>query len=139
MFLGITLVMMICSCACAGMQSFGNFRVNVPSGWSGELQGSTLVIKSDNGNSSVAVAFAQSGGASLSDIVERLYAQMGGDNLQQDEDGDYVFSFTNRAGAESIALITGDEEYYLVVSITGYDDSIEDELDTIIDSLDYED
>lgn len=129
----------MCSCALGRVQNFGNFRVDVPSGWKGELQGSTLVIKHNTENASVAVAFAQTGGASLSDIAERLYIQMEGEGLEQDEDGDYMFTFTNRAGGESIALVTGDDGYYLVLSLTGYDDNLEDDFNTIIDSLDYED
>ena len=124
----------------AGTQRFGNYVVNVPSGWTGELQGQTLIVKSDNVNASVAVAFAKTGEASLTDIVERLYIQMSGENLEQDEDGDYTFTFTNLAGGESLAMITGGDGYYLVLSMTGYNiDGIEDDLNTIIDSLDYED
>ena len=124
----------------AGTQRFGNYVVNVPSGWTGELQGQTLVVKSDSVNASVAVAFAETGEASFTDIVERLYIQMSGENLEQDEDGDYTFTFTNLAGGESLAMITGGDGYYLVLSMTGYNiDGIEDDLNTIIDSLDYED
>ena len=124
----------------AGTQRFGNYVVNVPSGWTGELQGQTLIVKSDNVNASVAVAFAETGEASFTDIVERLYIQMSGENLEQDEDGDYTFTFTNLAGGESLAMITGGDGYYLVLSMTGYNiDGIEDDLNTIIDSLDYED
>ena len=65
---------------------------------------------------------------------------MSGENLEQDEDGDYTFTFTNLAGGESLAMITGGDGYYLVLSMTGYNiDGIEDDLNTIIDSLDYED
>ena len=124
----------------ARLQSFGNFRVNVPSGWTGQLQGQTLVIKSDSVNASVAVAFAEMGEASFTDIVERLYIQMKGRGLEQDQDGDYTFMFTNLAGGESFAMITGDDKYYLVLSITGYDiEEIQDDLELILDSVDFED
>ena len=69
----------------ANTQGFGNFSVNVPSGWKGELQGQALIVKSQSVNASAAVAFAQMGGASFTDIVERLYIQMNGENLQQDD------------------------------------------------------
>ena len=124
----------------AKTQKFGHFRVDVPPGWRGELQGQTLLVKSESVNASVAVAFAETGEASFTDIVERLYIQMKGENLQQDEDGDYSFTFTNLAGGESIALITGADGYYLVLSITGYDnEDIQEDLETIIDSIDWED
>ena len=123
----------------ADTQRFGNYVVNVPSGWRGELQGQTLVVKSESVNASVAVAFAEMGEASFTDIVERLYIQMKGENLEQDEDGDYTFTFKNLAGGESLAMISGDDGYYLVLSITGYDDDeVQEDLEAIIDSLDYE-
>lgn len=139
-FLCAVLVLVMCSCACARVQKFGHFTVDVPSGWTGELQGSTLVVKSNTVNASMAVAFNETGGASLADIAERLYIQMEGSDLQQDEDGDYVFTFTNLAGGESYAMITGDEDYYLVLSLTGYDnEDVQEELEAIMDSVDFED
>ena len=139
-FLCAVLVLAMSSCAWARVQRFGHFTVDVPSGWTGELQGSTLVVKSDTVNASLAVAFNETGGASLSDIVERLYIQMEGSGLQQDDDGDYVFTFKNLAGGESFALVTEDDGYYLVLSLTGYDnEEVQDELEAIMDSVDFED
>ena len=138
-FLCALIVIVLASQVSAKTQRFGHFRVDVPSGWTGELQGQTLLVKSDSVNASLAVAFAEMGGASLTDIVERLYIQMKGDNLQQDEDGDYSFTFKNLAGGESIALIMGDDGYYLVLSLTGYEDeSVQEELEAIMDSVDFE-
>lgn len=138
-FLCTLIVIVLASQAPAKTQRFGHFKVDVPSGWTGELQGQTLLVKSDSVNASLAVAFAEMGEASLTDIVERLYIQMKGDNLQQDEDGDYSFTFRNLAGGESIALVMGDDGYYLVLSLTGYDDeSVQEELEAIMDSVDFE-
>ena len=97
-------------------------------------------MKSQSVNASVAVAFAETGEASFTDIVERLYIQMKGENLEQDEDGDYSFTFKNLAGGESLALVTGEDGYYLVLSLTGYDnEEIQEDLETIMDSIDWED
>lgn len=117
------------------------FKVDVPSSWIREDSGSTMVIKSLNANASVAVAFNPMGGASLTDIVERLYIQMNGTDLEQDEDGDYSFNFTNNSGAEGFVMVTSEEDYYLVVSVSGYqdDDKIKEDVTKILDSLDYED
>ena len=140
LFLSALLILVLALPVHSSTQRFGNFSVDVPSGWKGELQGQTLIVKSQSVNASVAVAFAQMGEASFTDIVERLYIQMNGENLQQDEDGDYMFTFKNLAGGESFALVTGGDGYYLVLSITGYDiDGIEDDINTIIDSIDWED
>ena len=140
-FVCALLIFVMISQAHARVQRFGHFRVNVPSGWSGELQGQTLIVKSKSANASIAVAFAETGEASFSDIVERLYVQMGGENLEEDSDGDYTFTFKNLAGGESFAIITGsDEGYYLVLSVTGYDnDDLKEDLEAIMDSVDWED
>ena len=134
------MILVLASPACATVQRFGHFKVDVPAGWTGELQGSTLVVKSDSVNASLAVAFNETGGASLSDIVERLYIQMEGEDLQQDEDGDYMFTFKNLAGADSVAIVTEEDGYYLVLSLTGYDnEEVQDKLEEIMDSVDFED
>ena len=119
LYMIVILVMAMVSQASAKIQKFEHFSVNVPTGWSAELQGQTLLVKSKRMNASVAVAFAETGGASLSDIAERLYTQMEGEDIERDSDGDYTFTFTNLAGGRSFAIITGTEEYYLVLSVTG--------------------
>ena len=139
-FLCAVIILALVFPASAKTQKFGHFRVDVPSGWKGELQGQTLLVKSQSVNASVAVAFAETGEASFTDIVERLYVQMKGENLEQDEDGDYSFTFKNLAGGESLALVTGEDGYYLVLSLTGYDnEEIQEDLETIMDSIDWED
>ena len=138
-FLSMLVILVMFSQASAKIQRFGHFRVDVPSGWTAELQGQTLLVKCERVNASVAVAFAETGGASFTDIVERLYTQMDGDNLEQDSDGDYTFTFTNLAGGESFAIITGAEGYYLVLSITGYDvEEVQADIEAILDSVDFE-
>ena len=138
--ISVLIILTFATCSHAEPESFGNFRAEIPSGWKGELQGSTLVIKNAGANASLAVAFNKMGDTPLSDVVERLYVQMDGRDLEQDEDGDYSFSFVNMAGAESVALVTGSEGYYLVISMSGFDnDSLTDDFEKILDSIDWED
>ena len=140
LLLSVIMLLVIIHSAYADVQKFGNIIVDVPSGWEGSLQGSTLVVKSKTKSASLAIAFNSMGNANLTDIAERLYIQMGGENLEQDEDGDYSFTFKNLAGTDSIALVGGADGYYIVVSITGFqDESVHEDMERIIDSLDYED
>ena len=122
-------------------ESVAGFKVRVHSGWIREDSGSTMVIKSLNTNASVAVAFNSMGGAALTDIAERLYIQMKGTDLAQDSDGDYNFNFVNNSGAQGFVMVTGEENYYLVISASGFqdDEKIQDDISSILDSLDYED
>ncbi len=138
-FLSMLVILVLVSQASAKIRRFGHFSVDVPSGWTGELQGQTLIVKSERVNASVAVAFAETGGASLTEIVERLYTQMDGEGLEKDSDGDYTFTFTNLAGGQSFAIITGEDDYYLVLSITGYDvEEVQADIEAILDSVDFE-
>ena len=139
-FYSILITLIFASCSLANPQEFGNFRVEIPSGWTGELQNTTLVIKNDSKPASIAIAFNEMGDADLTDIVERLYVQMDGRDLEQDEDGDYNFFFTNAAGSQSVALVTGSEGYYLVISMSGFEDeNLQNDFETILDSIDFED
>ena len=133
------LIFIFCvSISYAKVQKFGNFSVDVPIGWDANLQGSTLVIKSHNTNASIAVAFNRMGDADFTDIVERLYLQMDGTDLEQDKDGDYSFNFRNSSGVDGVVLVTMAEDYYLVLSMTGVDEDNKD-IDTILDSIDWND
>ena len=131
----VIIILVMASCSHAA------FRVSVPDGWTRKDSGNTVVISSLSSAASVAVAFNHMGGADLTDIVERLYIQMGGTDLAQDEDGDYSFTFTNNSGASSVALITGGDGYYLVISLSGFenDESAQNDIERILDSLDWVD
>ena len=134
------MILIFASLSFASLQTFGNFRAEIPSGWSGELQGSTLVIKHENKNASIAIAFNEMGDASLTDIVERLYIQMDGRDLEQDDDGDYNFNFVNSSGVESIALIADGGGYYLLVLMSGFEDeNLQADFEKILDSIDWKD
>lgn len=140
--LSIALIMVSIIPAIGEVQHYGPLTANVPSGWTVEQQGSVTVIKSLSNNASIAVAVNSLGDAALTDIAEHLYIQMSGKNLEQDEDGDYTFTFTNTSGAEGLAILTDSHEgRYILMSVTGYgnDEALNDEIDKIIDSLDWND
>lgn len=67
-----TVIIAFASQVCAGVQHFGNFIVNVPRGWTGDLQASTLVVKSDSCNASVAAAVAPMGEVHFEKIIDSL-------------------------------------------------------------------
>ncbi len=135
----VAVVVLLSVPAMGRVQIFGPLSVEVPSGWTAERQGSVTVIKNAGENASVSVAVNSKGEATLTDITERLYVQMNGTGLEQDEDGDYTFQFESLAGTESFAIITdsGDGRYILI-SVTGYkNENVQEDLDAIVDSLDW--
>ena len=125
----------------AKIQQIGNLTADVPSGWIAEQKGSVTVIRHNSGKASVSVAVNSLGEASLTDIAERLYTQMGGEDLEQDSDGDYTFTFTDINGTAGLVILTDSGEgRYILMSVSGYGDAgVDDEIDEIIDSLDWDD
>ncbi|MBR0258212.1 MAG: hypothetical protein IJQ58_10785 [Synergistaceae bacterium] len=125
----------------AKIQQIGNLTADVPSGWNATQKGSVTVISHNSGKASVSVAVNSLGEASLTDIAERLYTQMGGEDLEQDSDGDYTFTFTDINGTAGLVILTDSGEgRYILMSVSGYGDAgVDDEIDEIIDSLDWDD
>ena len=132
-------ILIFASAVFADPQTFGNFRAEIPSNWTGELQNSTLIIKNENKNASISIEFHKIGEASLSEIVENLCTKMDGRDLEQDDDGDYSFSFVNSDGIENIALVTCGDDYYLLIFMNGFEDnSLEKDFEKILHSIDWE-
>ena len=138
-FVCLIMSLMLISQASAELQKFDRVSVNVPKGWHAEQQRNTVVLKSANSEASMEILLAEIGDSELSDVVEKLYIEREGVDLEEDDDGDYSFSFKDSSGAESIALITGTDNYYLLVSMTGFEnESIQPDLESILESIDWE-
>lgn len=123
-------------------ESLAGFKVTLPSSWIRQDSGSTMVIKSLKTNVSITASLNPTGGADFMDIVELLYIQMRGTDLEQDSEGDYTFNFTDSAGTEGVVIITSAEDYYSVITVSGLQDDdkkIQDDIDKILDSLEYDD
>lgn len=138
-FACVIISLMMISQASAKLQKFNNISVNVPDGWNVKQQGASLVLKSKNAEASIEISYNRIAGEQLSDVVERIYIEREGVDLEQDDDGDYSFSFKNPSGSENIALITGTNDYYLLVSMTGFEnEAIQGDLQTILESIDWD-
>ena len=124
----------------ADVQKFEHFSVDVPSGWIAEEKNTDLTLQSQNSNASITVSLNQTEEENLRDIAERFYLNFHGEDFEEDDDGDYTFNFTNESADESVALITGNENYYLVFLITGFDnENSEKDIQKILGSLDWYD
>ena len=138
-FMGFMISLMLVCSSFADVQKFSNFSVNIPAGWKARQQGEALIIESNNGTSSLEISSDKLGESPLSDIVEKMYTQREGVDLEQDDDGDYSFSFKNSSGSESITLITEGDGYYLAITMTGFEDeSVQGDFETLLDSIDWD-
>ena len=118
--------------AWARVRKFDYFSVDVPGGWTAEQQGATVVVAAaEDEAASVSIAVAPMGAASLEELAWALSAQMDGTEPELDDEV-WTVTFTDLAGVESAAfLIEGDEEHYIVASVSGWDDAIEGILDSL--------
>ena len=137
---GVVISLMLISQAYAELKKFDRVSVNIPNGWSADQNEKTVILKSNKAEASIEISLAEiDNDSELSDIVEKLYIERDGVDLEQDDEGDYSFSFKNSSGSESIALITGTDDYYLLVSMTGFEnESIQPDLETILESIDWD-
>ena len=138
-FMCLILSFVLCRSSYAELQKFDNVSVNVPNGWSAEQKEQTILLKSDSSKASMEIFFGKINEGVFSDIVEKLYIEREGVDLEQDDDGDYSFNFKNNLGSESIALITGTDDYYLLISMTGFEDeTVQPDLESILESIDWD-
>ena len=135
----LILSLMLIPQAYAELKKFDRVSVNVPNDWSAEQKDESVILKSSNAEAFVEIFIAKLNDELLSDVVEKLYIEREGVDLEQDDDGDYSFSFKNSSGSESIALITGTDDYYLLVSMAGFEDeTVQKDLETILESIDWD-
>lgn len=118
------LVVLAAAAAFGAAQDFGAFIVDVPDGWTPSVNGTTGIIsKADNsGNISITIDATQ--GYSLKDLADafraefaKSFASVG--ELEGPNDGDYEWEMTTTNGVESHALISGDDNQYMLIVVTG--------------------
>ncbi|MBQ7560146.1 MAG: hypothetical protein IJT20_07885 [Synergistaceae bacterium] len=127
----VALVALFASTSFAGVQDFGMFTVDVPSGWTASMNGPTAVFTKNDNTASLSITVADTEGYSLADLAngfaeefKKSFPQVG--TPEKDSDGDYSFSMVNGNGVESNVLLTGDEGKYCLFAITGAENAPED-------------
>ena len=124
--------------AFAEVQRFKYFKINVPKNWTATQNGATVTIKSNKRNSSLSIAIANRGEATLEDVANRLCKQLNGEDFEADDDGDYTFTYKDMAGADFSVLVSnmGDKKYGLIAfSYENERDS--DTIGKILDSAEF--
>lgn len=123
----------------AEVKDFDFLAVDVPKGWTAEQQGpSMVVIKSQKSQSSLSLALSSKGNASIKEIAERLYTQLNGFDMEQDDEGDYSFYYVDKAGLENfVYVVDGDDEQYILSSSYAANDKDFDIINKMIDSAEF--
>ncbi|MBQ2617497.1 MAG: hypothetical protein IJG51_12250 [Synergistaceae bacterium] len=119
--------------AFAGVQDFGEFKVDVPAGWTATKDGETVGIVKDDNTASMSITVDSTDGASLKELADAFVGALNGKNLKQDGES-YKFDFDNGNGVKSEAVIVTDSGKYALFVITGRDNAPND-VAAIINSL----
>lgn len=121
----IILLMMACMLALAPassfatVQSFTNFTLDVPDGWTATENGSVLALIAPGNVASMSIVLDDSQGMDIASLANVFVSQMHGENLQATDDGGYEFSFKNPAGIDSHSILYLEDGKYLLMTVTG--------------------
>ena len=111
-------MLFIASCAYSEIMEFENFYVDVPEDWSvnENKNENSIEITADNKTGSLSIISGSTNGKSISQIANEYSQKMYGTQPEFDNDERYTFNFNNGI---SQAVITGDEDFYMLVIGTG--------------------
>ena len=118
---------------------FGAFTADVPAGWTAEQNGPTGIFTKGDNSASITITVAETGGATVQQLAEAFAAEFANNGFtnittpEKDSDGDYSFDMKNPNGIESHALVSVNEDKYMLVTATG--EGLEDDLVSILGSL----
>ena len=129
-FLCVILVM-ISAYAYADVQEFRYFSVDVPEGWTAEEKENVITIIANDKSASLTIIAGDPGGNSIAELALLSSKELGGTNPTSDDEGKYSFEFS---GGKGQATIAGDEEFYILMIGTGFEENGET-LSGILDSL----
>ena len=127
----LALVLVVAVAAFAARQDFQRFSVDVPEGWSARDMGNgTVAILADDRSAAVSVTVNSLGTSTLEETAQSMAKALGGTDPTVDEDGDGRFTFWN-GGVETQAYLTGGEDEYMMLAVTGQSDALAGILGTI--------
>lgn len=116
--------------ASAAVTEFKDFSLNVPDGWTSNQDGSTVSVVANDKSAAVSITVDKTEGASLKDLAEAFKQRLNGSDPVLEDDV-YRFTFTNPAGVESNAILTGDEDRFCLIVITGEHPDLKAMLDSL--------
>ena len=119
-FFTCLLSLALCLPALAEMKEFAKFKIDVPAGWTTEVDGDTVGIIAPDKSAAISVTVAASEGATPEAIAKDLSEAFKGSAPEKSDDV-YVFTFKNESGVDSVGVVAGlgDGKQVAVVTITG--------------------
>ncbi len=124
-------MLLISSCACANVQEFRYFSLDIPDGWSAKEEGKIVTVKADDNSGSLVIMSGDPEGQSIGDMAAFFALEFNGTMPMKDDDGNYTFEFNK---GRSQAIVSGDEGFYMIIVGNGIENN-GDVLGAILKSL----
>ncbi len=130
----LMMVLAFAGTACAEIQEFRYFSLDVPEDWSVNEDGAEVTVTAPDKSASLSITADDPKGKTIAELAEEFSRELKGtapEKDEEDEGGAYSFEFNNGV---SYAVIDGDEDMYLLIIGTGVERNA-DILGEILESL----
>ncbi|MBR1438380.1 MAG: hypothetical protein IJ697_00320 [Synergistaceae bacterium] len=111
------MLMMIPAMAYADIEEFRYFSLNVPEGWTAVESGDVVSVSADDKSGSLSITAGSPKGKSIAELAVSFSNELKGTKPVSDDEGNYTFELNNGI---SQAMITGDEDFYMLIIGTGF-------------------
>ena len=125
------ILLLIGSCSYADVEEFRYFSLNIPEGWTANESGDVVNVTADDKSGSLVIKSGSPEGESVTNLALKFSRELHGTDPVSDDEGDYTFELNNGI---SQAMITGDEDFYMMIIASGFVSNGET-LGEILDSL----
>ena len=123
-------VLVFSAAAFAAVQDFKDFTVDVPDDWTATQNGTTVGIVANDNSAAVSITMDKRDGMEAKDLAAAFAEKLKGSEPVLEDDV-YHFDFKNEAGVESRAILSTEDDKYLLLVITGQNPKLEALIDSI--------
>ena len=128
--LSVLAVLVFSAAAFAAVQDFKDFTVDVPDDWTATQNGTTVGIVANDNSAAVSITVDKRDGMEAKDLAAAFAEKLKGSEPVLEDDV-YHFDFKNEAGVESRAILSAEDDKYMMLVITGQNPKLEALIDSI--------
>ena len=128
--LSVLAVLVFSAAAFAAVQDFKDFTVDVPDDWTATQDGTTVAVVANDKSAALSITMEDREGKEPK-VLAAGFAQALKGSEPVLEDNVYTFTFKNEAGVESKAILSTEDDKYLMLVITGQNPKLEALIDSI--------
>ena len=133
--LSVVLGMLFATSAFGAIQETAKFSVDVPEGWTFTPQGDDIAYVVKGGTTvSLGIFLGSLEGLTTEEYSRGVMQQLGGSNLEVDNDGDCQFDYLVNGSIKGHAMVFGKNGRFMQWGFTGMEEA-EDELSEIVGTI----